>query len=484
MKRDSVSKNLVFQFFYQVVMLVLPLIISPYLTRTLGSSGLGAYTYSYTIAYYFILFANLGISRHGQRTVAEKIAKKEDYQKAFWSILYLHFLVSAVVAAIYFIFVFIFCKDNKALFLVEGIFVCSAIFDITWFFYGIEKFKSVVIKNTIIKIIEFALIFLFVKSQADLIIYAIIVSSGIFLGQLVLLPGALKICKPVFVKKEEIISNIKPMFVFFISVLAVSLYTVFDKVLIGLMVDKSNVAFYEYSNKIISIPLTFITIIGTVLFPKACQLASQNDTAGQKKYINASLLLTSFIGMGTMFGLFSISKEFSIIYFGEGFSECGMIMICMSGLPYIIGVGEIIRSQFMIPYHMDFHFNFCIVANAILNIVLSIALIPVLGVYGAVVGTCAAELFGCSYQLFICRKYLKLKDIFAKLFPFVFIGFFMFGFINILSSFLNEGIVGLIVKVLSGAFVFCAASFLYIYLFEKDVWHMFLDKFKRHKTKN
>lgn len=157
--RRSLAKNFLYQFIYQGLIFIIPLIVSPYLTRVIGKMGLGIYTYINSIAYYFIILANLGISRHGQRIISQKYGKEEELRKAFWSLLFLHFLISLLSAALYFIFVFTCVKDNKDIYIIEGIYVASAIFDITWFFWGMENFKSVAIKNTVIKIMECILIF-------------------------------------------------------------------------------------------------------------------------------------------------------------------------------------------------------------------------------------------------------------------------------------------------------------------------------------
>lgn len=46
---------------YQILLIILPLITTPYISRILGSEGLGTYTYTYTIANYFMLAAMLGV---------------------------------------------------------------------------------------------------------------------------------------------------------------------------------------------------------------------------------------------------------------------------------------------------------------------------------------------------------------------------------------------------------------------------------------
>ena len=77
MKPRSVKKNLLFQLFYQLVVFLVPLIVAPYLTRTLGSEGLGNYSFINTFTSYAGLVANLGIATYGQRLVASKRDDKE-----------------------------------------------------------------------------------------------------------------------------------------------------------------------------------------------------------------------------------------------------------------------------------------------------------------------------------------------------------------------------------------------------------------------
>lgn len=49
LKKRSLADNFVFQFFYHVLNYVVPLIITPYITRVIGIKGLGVYQFSRTI---------------------------------------------------------------------------------------------------------------------------------------------------------------------------------------------------------------------------------------------------------------------------------------------------------------------------------------------------------------------------------------------------------------------------------------------------
>ena len=154
---------MIFQFLYQGLILVIPLILSPYLTRTLQETALGIYSYSNSIAYYFVIAAMLGISRHGQRIISQNAENEKELRRTFWSLFTVHIIISLIVLIVYILSILAFVRNDQIIYIIQGFYVASALFDITWLFYGLENFKSVVVKNTAVKVIECVLIFCFVK---------------------------------------------------------------------------------------------------------------------------------------------------------------------------------------------------------------------------------------------------------------------------------------------------------------------------------
>lgn len=67
---SSLKKNFAYNIAYQILVIILPLITAPYVSRVLGVEGVGTYSYIYSIAYYFGLFGMLGISNQGNRSIA------------------------------------------------------------------------------------------------------------------------------------------------------------------------------------------------------------------------------------------------------------------------------------------------------------------------------------------------------------------------------------------------------------------------------
>lgn len=465
---DSVKNNFLYQFMYQFVILVIPLVVSPYLTRTLGSEPLGIYTYTNSIAYYFVLVAMMGISRHGQRIIAERKAEELTLRRTFWSLFTLHMVVSIAVILIYLVYAFCFCKEDQAVTIAQTIYVLSACFDITWLYRGLERFKTVVIRNAVLKVFESIAIFSFVKTPDDLLIYTIIMASSLCVGQLVLLPSAIKELPPVRFQKQDVFEHLKPMSVLFIAAITVSLYTVFDKTLLGILSTKANVAFYEYANKIVTIPRTFITVISTVLFPRACQNVMQDNRKEMDRNCSISLRINFAIGFASVFGLIGVGNLLARIYFGEEFSICGNIIAIMSPVILIIGVGEIVRSLYIFPLKKDASMVKILFVNAIINLALSALLIPIIGVYGAVIGTMAAELIGLVLEIWLCKEVLPLRMFIKDGVPFFFIGLFMFLCIKVLNSILSVTTVSLLLEILIGALVYVGLSFIYCCFIRKD----------------
>lgn len=468
LKKQNLKNNFVYNFIYQIVILVIPLFVSPYLTRTLGETSLGEYTFVYTIAYYFIVAANLGIAKYGQRIISQRRDDREALRKTFWSLYLLHLLISLAIFGLYIGFCFVFAKHSITLFFIEAIYVASALFDITWLFYGLENFKQVVIRNLIIKIIECVLIFTIVKTETDIWKYALITSSGILLSQIMLIPSAFFSIRPIKFGSSNLKEHVKPLFLFAISVVAVSLYTVFDETLLGIMTDVSNVAFYEYANRIVILPRTFVTIICTVSFPRACKLVADGNKEETLNLYRTSILVVVFVGIASLFGLLGIGEKFAVIYYGESFRCSGQIIQAMSSLPLIIGVGEVFRTHFLIPKKQDNIYIICSVINAVVNIAISAIAIPFLGVFGAVIGTCSAEMVGLIIQWVACRKDIDFKYTFRSLCVFTIIGAIMYAAIKLIDSFANgQDVVFLIIEVFAGAFIYCLLAFIYFLIFDK-----------------
>ena len=468
MKKDNVKSNFVFQMFYQIVTLAIPLIIAPYLTRTLGDSSLGIYTFTYSIMSCFMTIARLGIDKHGQRVIAAATDDEKKLRVTFWSLYVTHIFFTIVALILYFSFIIFWTKKYFVVYLIQGMALFGVMFDITWFFYGIENFKFIVLENLCVKISELLLIFIFVENKNSLYIYAFIMSLSICLGYLVVLPYVIKNLKPIKFTWNDVKQHLKPLFILFFAAIAVTAYQMIDKTLLGLLSTESNVAYYEYANKIVNVPVNLVYVMGTVLMPRACAYAAKGDIKNQIKYMNYSLHFVCFLGIGSAFGFLSVSSLFSIVYYGKDFADCGGVMMALCPVIFLLGIENIIRTQYMIPNHMDKQFTGCIVMTTIINLMLSSILIPVIGVYGAVIGTIVAELVCAIIQIILCRSTLDIRNIVKTAIPYLVSGLFMFLVITFVKNKYNHSILHLLLQVMVGGCCYCILVGCYL-LFFSDI---------------
>ena len=316
MNSNSVTKNFLYNVTYQLLLIILPLITTPYISRVLGSGGMGTYTYTYTIANYFMLAAMLGVKNYGNRSTAAVRDSRQLLSRTFWEIYGLQFLCSAVVLAFYLIYILAFVRENRLIALIQGIYVLSGLLDISWLFFGVEQFRITVTRNIVIRLINLACIFLLVKDRGDLWIYTLIMTLGIALSQGYLWLYIRRIVDWYRPKLRDLRRHVLPELILFVPIIAVSLYTMMDKVMLGAMSTMNQVGFYEGASKILNIPLGVITALGTVMLPRMSNLAAKRKVRESEKYIYNSMIFAMFLASGMMFGIAGIAEDFVPLFLG------------------------------------------------------------------------------------------------------------------------------------------------------------------------
>ena len=105
MAKKSVAKNYIYNLCYQILIVVLPIITTPYISRVLGAENIGIYSYTYSIVSYFILFGSLGVALYGKREIAYVQQDVKERSKVFWEIL-LFRMITIFIATIAYVFFF------------------------------------------------------------------------------------------------------------------------------------------------------------------------------------------------------------------------------------------------------------------------------------------------------------------------------------------------------------------------------------------
>ena len=456
------KKNFIYNIIYQILILIIPLITAPYLARVLGAKGVGIYSYTYSIVHYFMLLTLLGVNNYGNRTIAKVRDDEEKLSKSFWSIYGLQIIMGIIMLCIYIGYVLLFDNKFKTIAFIQCGFIVSAMLDINWFFFGIEEFKKTITRNTFVKIGNVILIFLLVKSKTDIWKYTSIMAGMTCLSQVILwgfLRGRIKLTR---IKCDDIMQHIKPNLVLFIPVIAVSLYKIMDKIMLGSLTTVSEVGFYENAEKIINIPLALITALGTVMLPRMSNLIAKGDKEQAEKYISKSTKFVMFLSFAMCCGLIGVGYRFAPFFFGREFQKTGiLIMMLASTLPFL-SFANVLRTQYLIPREKDKIYIKSVFLGAITNLIMNFIFIPMYGSVGACIGTIAAEFAVMFYQATAIRKELPIKEYVIKGIPFLIKSLVMLIIIYPFNYLHMSSLVRLIIQVGLGCLVYGLLNIKYI----------------------
>ena len=83
MGAENHKAQVIYQTLYRLCSIIVPVITAPYVARVLGKNGVGIYSYTHSLASYFVIFAKLGIELYGNRTVARIRDAQEALNRCF-----------------------------------------------------------------------------------------------------------------------------------------------------------------------------------------------------------------------------------------------------------------------------------------------------------------------------------------------------------------------------------------------------------------
>ena len=477
----SLQKNFLYNVLYQILLVILPLITAPYISRTLGATAVGVYSYTYSVAYYFLLIAMLGIGNHGNRSIAAVRDDRKKLNKTFSSIYSLQVITFSIAILAYAIYLVLFVKDNRLIVLLQLIYVTSGLFDIGWLFFGLEQFKLTVARNTLIKISTVVLMFVFVHKPSDLWKYTLIMSAGTLFSQAYLWLYVKKYVSFEKCSVKEITSNIKPVLILFIPVLAYSIYKVMDKIMLGNMSSYDQVGFYNNAEKIINIPMGIITALGTVMLPRMSNIVANGDKKRVDDYIRISAKLVTLLSSAIAFGLMGVSSVLAPVFFGDEFIACGEIIRLLSVTVFFIAWANVIRTQYLIPNKRDSIYLTSTMVGAILNLIINWMLIPKYQANGAAFGTIVAEFSVMLVQMVAVKNELPMRKYIMSYSPILIIGLIMAVLVDRIGIKLGVSVSTLAIQILAGGFFFCIVTIAYLRISNDEMWRLGLDLIKKRK---
>lgn len=491
-KKKSTKKNYFYNLIYQLFLVIVPLVVTPYISRVLTVDGVGKYSFSFSIITYFTIFGALGFGYYAQREIAKNQGNNYLQSKSFWEINICRLIpVSVALITNLVLCMFKTYGDYNNLMLIFSINIAALAFDIAFFFQGNEEFGKIVLRNVIIKSLSIAAIFIFVKKESDLWVYALINSIMLILSNVSLWPYMTKYLVKINIKELKPLKHLKGTLILFIPTIAVSIYTVLDKTLIGLLVpgtyteieegkeiikkysDLEN-GYYEQSEKLVKMVMVVITCIGTVMIPRNSNEIANGNFEKVKQNIVFSSKLVILIGLPLCLGIIIISSNLVPWFLGPGFDKSIILLKVLAPLILIIGLSNVFGLQYLVPSKHDIQFTIALCIGAISNLILNVIFIPLWWSLGAAIGTIIAELIVTSVMAIMVRKEVNIIKVIISSWKVLIASGIMFISCFYFSKLFTPSIINTIIIVSFGVLIY----FLILLILKEKLVYYFLNLLK------
>lgn len=475
---NKVAKNYLYNLSYQLLLIILPIITTPYVSRVLGASCVGTYSYTNSITQYFILIGCIGLNLYGQREIAYYQNDLNTRNRTFFELFFLR-CITLIISVVVFYFTMIMNSKYSFIFIIQILDIIASIFDISWFFQGIEEFKKTVLRNFVVRLVCVALIFTFVKSPDDLLLYVLCYSGTLLLGNL-----SLWLYMPKYVSRKDIKNlNLKkhlhPAIMLFLPQIATSIYTLLDKTMIGLITDNNaEVAYYEQSQTIVKTVMTVITSLGTAMMPRIANLYKNNKFGEIRSYMQASMTFVLVLSIPFALGIMAIAGGFVPWFFGKGFERVVPNMEFIAPIIIFIGLSTVTGTQYLLPLGRQKEFTISVVIGSIVNFLLNMILIVYFKSIGAAIATLIAEITIMIIQMYYLRKEFNFKILFLQGLKYFIFGAVMFLVVKILTNYLPVSIISTFIEVIVGGIVYI----LLLIISKDQVIKMIIENIKKKRN--
>lgn len=406
----SIRKNFIYNSILSVSRVLFPLISFPYSSRVLGPDGIGRVNFIDGYTQYFVLVAALGIPVYGVREVARAKSDRVLLGKTISELITLNFLISLGCCIFYFAIAFATHKYQVYgdLYMLGAVILVLSTFVAEWFFQGMESFKYISLRSLVLNSLSIVLLFILVKTRSDIFWYyginVIILAANVIMNMSMLNKEV-----PLKFKNLSLRRHLKPLFLLFSTQVAISVYLMLDKVLLGYMSEDKYVGFYSASLRVTKILLTLISALALVMMPQMSKAFHDMDAERVKTLYRKSSNFVITVGIPISIGLICLSDEIIALIAGKAFLPASTSLKIVAPTILIIGLSNIFGMQILTANGKEKILLRCVTVGTVVNVLVNVLLIPYWKHNGTAMAILITELF-----VTVAAGYYACKEIHAR----------------------------------------------------------------------
>ncbi|OIP98034.1 hypothetical protein AUK40_02095 [Candidatus Wirthbacteria bacterium CG2_30_54_11] len=414
---QSLKKNrkLVSNFGYlsalKVFEYVFPLLTIPYLARVLGVAGFGLVSFAQAFASYFLILVDFGFNLSASKDISVHHDDRHQVETIYSSVMLVKTGLMIVTFIMYAVLVFGFARfrgDSLLYLSTFGLVVSSVLFPI-WLFQGLQEMKFITLVQFCSRFIFTVLIFVLVRSSADILLVPLLNAFGGIIGGILSLlivryRLGIRLRRPYL---PEIRSQIRSSFDLFLSNVSISLYTISNTFLLGLFWNDTIVGYYAGAEKILRPLQNMLQPITQAVYPHIAQIADRSRSEATAFLRKLVLLVGAATGVVSI-AAFVLSPLLVPLILGPDFAPSILILRIMSPLPFVIALSNIAGIQAMLSFGYGRQFSRIIILCTVLHLTLASCLMS-FGAAGVSTSVLVTEITITSvFFIFLARRGIAL----------------------------------------------------------------------------
>lgn len=400
--------NVIASAMYQVLIMIVPIITTPYVTRIFLPEQMGQYGLSLALASIFVILANAGMALYGSREIAQSRNETERnirfnnlwniqiVNTVFWSILYL-------------LYVNLFTNRSYLYFFQVGLIIVSSL-DISWFYMGIEGIKNNIYRNFVTKLFVTVTIFLIIRNENDLILYTMLNILGMLLGNISMFIGLKRYVNIRIKIPNDFFMVISKSYKLMYTQLVGSLQAPAERSILNILSKSTlGVGIYDQGIKIINLIFSVVNSGINALMPRMSFEVSEGNMDKVKQYAEKVLVISCIFSVFIVSGIYNVADSFVLFFFGRGYAQVAIVLkiTCLSLL--FMPLSSFMSNGILIPLKKDKIALKSAVIVTITSVFLNFILDAKLTIYGISIAFVASVIVGFIYRLAYTRNIFSLK---------------------------------------------------------------------------
>ena len=408
--RKSIAVNSIFNIAYKLITAIYPLIAVSYVSHILYADKVGAINYAQNIVSGIVLIAALGLPTYGTKEIAKVADDKDKRSQLFCDLFTLNFISTTVAVIAYIALV---CSVPRftgeyVLYAVAGVQILLSYINVDWFYQGMEEYKYISIRSTVIKILSLVALIIFVRAPEDYITYVVLHVVAIAGNNVFNIVHARKYLT-LRGKKPSVWKHVKPVFVLLLASLAIEAYSMIDTLMLGIFHDDTTVGCYSNAMKLTRMVNTLCSAIGAVLLPRLSVTFANQDKEQFNRLVNTALKVMLLLAIPATVGMVVLRDEIVLLLFGSTFGQSVPVLQVLALIVPVIVFNSMLGIQVLVTANMEWKYILSVTIGAVVNIVANAVFIPRFGGVAAAWTSFASEVVVMTGYLLFTRKIVKIR---------------------------------------------------------------------------